>query len=107
VDFDAYVSVDQDLATCGVLCIEERCGVVWWEMEVAWRRGKVMLVMMTMKPSFTEALRAFESMQTFMYAHDIIERDQANIVNIERLLFSLKRKGGTKQMRINDFFKNK
>jgi hypothetical protein len=38
-----------------------------------------------------------------MYAH-ITERDQANSVNIERLLFSLKRKGATKQMRINYFF---
>jgi hypothetical protein len=42
-----------------------------------------------------------------MYAHDITKRDQVNIVNIERLLFSLKRKGVTKQMRINDYFKKK
>jgi hypothetical protein len=28
VDFDAYVPVDQKLATCGVLCMEEMCGVV-------------------------------------------------------------------------------
>jgi hypothetical protein len=41
--------------------------------------------------SFTEALRAFESMRVFMYAH-ITERDQANTVNIESLLFNLKRK---------------
>jgi hypothetical protein len=33
-------------------------------------------------PSFTEALHGFESMRAFMYAHDITERDQANIVNI-------------------------
>jgi hypothetical protein len=39
-----------------------------------------------------------------MYVQDITKRDQANIVNIERLLFSLKRKGATKQMSINDFF---
>jgi hypothetical protein len=37
-------------------------------------------------------------------AHDITKRDQVNIVNIEKLLFSLKRKGATKQMRINYFF---
>jgi hypothetical protein len=30
-------------------------------------------------PSFTEALRAFESVRAFMYAHDITERDQANV----------------------------
>jgi hypothetical protein len=42
--------------------------------------------------SFMEALRAFESMRAFMYAHNIFERDQANIVNIEGLLFNLKGK---------------
>jgi hypothetical protein len=42
------------------------------------------------KPSFTEALCVFESMRAVMYAHDITESDQANIVNIESLLFNLK-----------------
>jgi hypothetical protein len=28
IDFDAYASVDQELATCGVLCMEEICGLV-------------------------------------------------------------------------------
>jgi hypothetical protein len=28
VDFDAYVSVDQELTMCGVLCRGEMCGVV-------------------------------------------------------------------------------
>jgi hypothetical protein len=65
------------------------------------------VVMTTMKPSFMEALRAFESMRALMYAHDITERDQANIVNIESLLFNLKWKGSTKQMKNNDFLKKK
>jgi hypothetical protein len=68
-------------------------------VEVAWRRCKVVvvvMVMMTMKLSFMEALRAFESMRMFMYAHDITERDQANIVNIESLWLNLKRKGAHK-----------
>jgi hypothetical protein len=84
--------------------------VVSWEVEVAWRRCKVVVVVMVMTmmdPSFTEAFRAFESMRVFMYAHDITDRYQANIVNIESLLFSLKRKGATKQMKINDFLKKK
>jgi hypothetical protein len=58
-------------------------------------------------PSFTEALHAFESMRAFMYAHDITERDQENIVNIESLLFNLKRKVAAKQMKITDFLKKK
>jgi hypothetical protein len=54
MDFDAYVSVDQELATCGVVCMKEMCGVVWWEVEVEWRRGNVMVVMMAMKSSLTQ-----------------------------------------------------
>jgi hypothetical protein len=50
-----------------------------------------------------EALCVPESMRAFMYARTT-EKDKAKIVNIERLLFSLKRKGATKQMWINDFF---
>jgi hypothetical protein len=57
--------------------------------------------------SFTEPLHAFESMRAFMYAHDITERDQANIIIIESLLFNLKSKGATKQMKINEFLKKK
>jgi hypothetical protein len=64
----------------------------------------VVVVVMMMKPSFTDALCAFESMRAFMYAH-ITERDQANFINIESLLFNLKWKGATKQMKINDFLK--
>jgi hypothetical protein len=67
----------------------------------------VVVVVTTTKLGFTEELRAFESIRAFMYAHDITERDQANIVNIESLLFNLKRKGATKQMKITDFLKKK
>jgi hypothetical protein len=65
------------------------------------------VVVTTTKPGIMEALRTFESMRALMYAHDITERDQANIANIESLLFKLKRKGTTKQMKINDFLKKK
>lgn len=34
VDFDTYMSVDQELATCGVLCVEEMCGEVGSENSV-------------------------------------------------------------------------
>jgi hypothetical protein len=67
----------------------------------------VVVVTVTMKPSFTEALRVFEYMRALMYAHDITERDQANTVNIESLLFNLKWKGSTKQIKINYFLKKK
>jgi hypothetical protein len=42
VDFDAYVSVDQELMHV-VCCVWKKC-VVWWEVEVAWRGGRVMMI---------------------------------------------------------------
>jgi hypothetical protein len=97
----SYMSVDQELTMCGMLCVWKKC-VVSWEVEVVWRRCKVMVVVvvMMMKLSFMEALRVFD-------AHNITKRDQANIVNIEMLLSNLKWKGSTKQMKINDFLKKK
>jgi hypothetical protein len=44
-------------------------------------------------PSFTNALRTFEPMRAFTYAHDITKKDQVNIINIERSLFNFERKG--------------
>jgi hypothetical protein len=104
----AYVSVDQELATCGVLCVEETCGELGsgsCAEEVQGGGGGGDEAKPEPVPSFTEALCVFESVRAFMYAHDITKRDQANIVNIESLLFKLKRKGATKQTKINGFLK--
>jgi hypothetical protein len=95
VDFDAYMSVDKELLMCGVLCIEEMCGVVGSGSCVEKGQGDGGdddEAESEPVPSFTEALRVFESMRAFTYVHDVTERDQANTVNIERLLFSLKRR---------------
>jgi hypothetical protein len=105
VNFDAYVSVDQELATCGVLCVEEMCGELGSGSCVEEVQGGGDEAEPEPVPSFKEALHGFESMRAFMCAHDITERNQANIVNIESLLFKLKRKGATKHMKINDFLK--
>jgi hypothetical protein len=112
VNFNASLSVDQELTTCGVLCVEEMFGelgsgsckeeVQGGGVEDDYEEAEPEPV-----PSFMEAPHAFESMRTFMYDHNNTERDQANIVNIESLLFDLKRKGAAKQMKINDFLKKK
>jgi hypothetical protein len=82
---------------CGVLCVEEMCGAVGSGSCVEEGQGDGGgdddEVKSEPVRSFTEAPRAFESVRAFIYAHNITERDQANIVKIERLLFSLKRKG--------------
>jgi hypothetical protein len=103
MNFDAYVSVDQELAMYGVLCVEAMCGELGSGSSVQEVQGgsgdddKPKPV-----PSFTESLNALETMRAFVYAHDITEIDQANILSTESLLFSLKREGATKQMKIND-----
>jgi hypothetical protein len=99
MDFDTYMSVDQQLTTCGVLCMEEMCGVVGSGscVEEGQGDGDDDEAKSEPVPSFMEALHASESMRAFTYAH-ITKRDQVNIVNIKRLLFSLKRKGASKQM---------
>jgi hypothetical protein len=56
-------------------------------------------------PSFTKALNAFETMR--VYAHDVNKIYQANIDRIESLLFSMKRKGATTQMKISEVLKKK
>jgi hypothetical protein len=104
LDFDAYVSVDQELAMCDVLCIEEMGGVVGSGSCVDDDDGGGGVQTIA---EFYRSTSCVESIRAFMYAHDITKRDQVNIVNIERLLFSLKRKGATEQMMINDFIKNK
>jgi hypothetical protein len=110
---NAYVSVDQELAMCGVLCVEEMCGELGSGNCVEEVQGGGGggggddEAQSEPVPSFTEAFCAFQSMRVFMYDHDITERDQVNIINIESLLFNLKRKGAAKQMKIIDFLKKK
>jgi hypothetical protein len=87
VDFDAYVPVDQELAMGGMMCMEEMCGVV--------ENGSCVCVCggggqgdscdddNKVIPRFTEALRAFESVSAFMYAHEITKMDQTNIKTLK------------------------
>jgi hypothetical protein len=101
----AYVSVNQELATCGVLCVEEMCGALGSASRVEEVKGddgggdddepepEPM-------PSFTEAFNVYEPMRTFIYAHNITKRDQAKIINIENVLFNFKRNVAAKEIRL-------
>jgi hypothetical protein len=74
----AYVFVDQELATCGVLCTEEMCGELGSGHHVEEVQGgggggggdDGDEAEPEPVPSFMEALGAFESTRAFMYAHD-------------------------------------
>jgi hypothetical protein len=74
MNFDAYVSADQELATCGVLCVEEMCGELGSGSSMQEQQGgggdeaKTKPV-----PTFTKALNMFENMRVFMYQANITE----------------------------------
>jgi hypothetical protein len=77
MDFDAYVSLDQELTMCGALCMEETCGVVGSGSCVDGQGdGGADDDEAESEPvlSFTQALHASESMRGFMYAHDINQK---------------------------------
>jgi hypothetical protein len=73
-----------------------------YQGEVGWREPGQAAGPYVIVTHFTSC---FHLVQYAVY--HVFERDQANIVNIESLLFSLKRKGATKQMKINNFLKKK
>jgi hypothetical protein len=57
-------------------------------------------VMATIKPEpvqnfLCKAICVFKSMRAFLNAHNNAEKDQAKIVTIENVSFSLKRRGAT------------
>nr|CAD7260205.1 unnamed protein product [Timema shepardi] len=74
----AYVYVDQELATFGVLCVEEICDGL--RSESFWEEGQDggeddNEVELEPVVSLIGALRAFKTMRSFVYGHNITERD--------------------------------
>jgi hypothetical protein len=104
VDFSFYISVDNDLAMCGVTSIDELCddreGGGSGEEEGDECEPEPV-------PSFTEAHTAFKTVKSFFYAHSIGEHDEQVILKLELVLFHLKCKVSTKQLLITDFFGKK
>jgi hypothetical protein len=104
VDFSAYVSVDNELATCGVSSINELCddhkGGGSGGDEGDEREPEPVL-------SFAEVHAACETVKSFFYAHSIGEHDEQVILNLELALFCLKCKVSNKHLLITDFFGKK
>jgi hypothetical protein len=100
VDFIAYASVDNELATCDFSSTDElfvdrkEDGDEEEEEEDEDERESEAV------PSFAEAHAAFQTVKSFFYAHNIGERDEENILNMERVLFDLKRKISTKHLSV-------
>lgn len=106
VKFSDYISIDQDVATCGILSIEEMCDDAKNENNGKEAEDNVHAdeAEPTPVPSMSDAITAFETVRTFIYAHEITEKDQKNVVNLENLLFNLKNERIT-QHKITDFLK--
>jgi hypothetical protein len=96
VDFIAYMSVDNELATCDFsstdeLFVDRKEDGDEEEEDEDEREPEAV-------PSFAEAHTAFQTVKSFFYAHNIGERDEENILNMERAVFDLKRKISTKHL---------
>jgi hypothetical protein len=67
MNFDAYVSVDHELKTCGVLCVEEMCGELGSGSNAKEGQsggGGDNEAKPEPVPSFTEALNSSETMMS-------------------------------------------
>jgi hypothetical protein len=97
------VSVNNELATCGVSSIDLLCddreGGGSGEEEEEGDECEPEPV-----PSFTEAHAAFQTVKSFFYVHSIDEHDEQVILNLELAPFRLKLKVSIKQLPITDFF---
>ncbi|GFT87443.1 hypothetical protein NPIL_184041 [Nephila pilipes] len=91
VKFSDYISIDQDVATCDILSIEEMCDNAKNKNNGEKAEDNVHTdeAELTPLPSLSEAIMTFETVRTFTYVHEIIEKDQKNIVNLENLLINL------------------
>jgi hypothetical protein len=95
-----YNANESGLSKCGVLCLEEMCGVA--ESGSCVLEGQSFAGENDDEAEFYGRLRTLETPRASICAHDITERDQAKIINIKKLLLNFEIKGATKQMRIND-----
>lgn len=104
--FISYLSVDTEIAVCGISSIGDFCGEregggsVGEESEEDKHDPEQFL-------SFTKACAAYEDLQSIFYLSSIGKCDEQNILNLEMALFCLKRKVSTKQLSCNRLLQKK
>lgn len=99
--FDDYTSVDEEVATCGLVSIQEMITETEEKDDSSTDEEQVNS---EPPPSFPEALKAYETMRNFLYSNELSETEQKHITNIENLLFRFNRKKCV-QTQISRYFK--
>ncbi|GFT55464.1 hypothetical protein NPIL_353481 [Nephila pilipes] len=85
VKFSDYISIDQDVATCSILCIEEM-----YDDAKNKNNGEeaedvhANEAETTPVQNLSDAIKAYETVRTFM------NKGQKTVLNLENLLFNLK-----------------
>jgi hypothetical protein len=88
IEFGDYASADSKLTTRGIDTTDDLCDER--EGSVSGEEGKEDECEPEAVPSFAEAHAALVKVKAFFYAHNISERDEENILNMERALFGLR-----------------
>lgn len=111
VNFDTYATVDSELATCGVMTVEQLCD----EATAATSESAVREIASEGEdedeieplPTFAEALAAFDKIRNYISAYDTDGSEVQNILNVEGALYRVKTRQVKKQLTIKDFFTTK
>lgn len=102
VTFDEYVSVDDKVVTSGVIDIEEMVKEKEGIENESEEDGESSTVV-TEVPTFAEALKGFETVRNFLFSHELSEKEQKDLTNVENLLFAIRTKK-CKQVKLSKFF---
>jgi hypothetical protein len=95
-DFQNYVSVDRDVATCGVSTVEELCEAYGSTRSVE-EKNKEDEKEQDMMPSFAETYKALEKVKAFFYAHSVTDADHEHILGLEKSYFQSRQNSAKKK----------
>jgi hypothetical protein len=102
-DFHSYVTVDRDLATSGVLTVEELCETYGSTRSVE-DKNKGDKNWTRYGAKFRRDLRSFRIINAFFYAHSVTDVDREHILGLEKSYFQLRQNSAKKQKIMYDFF---
>jgi hypothetical protein len=101
INFNNFVTFDDDIPTCGVETIETLCDA---SLNETVEEDDVDEDDPLPAPSFSEACKMFEGLKTFFYSHSITDTEKNLLCNTERMLMSYGTKTTKKQMTMKDYF---
>lgn len=102
INFDNFVTFDDNIPTCGIETIENLCDASLKETVAEEDLDEEDPPPI---PSFLEACTMFEKLKTFLYAHEITDAEKSVISSTENILISHGSKKAKKQMSMMDYFK--